>query len=145
MDPRLFMDRTLKLRKEMLDIPVNQRLVHDEASNIVYANMSGLDISTKDELAELDDELNRFFTKLGRKVNIVANYDGISIAPRLSAKFMNLLGQLEYDYYLTSTHYTTSAFMRQKLGHDFKNRSISPHIFESREEAAKYLRSEAGE
>ncbi|MGI9352214.1 MAG: acyl CoA:acetate/3-ketoacid CoA transferase [Rhizobiaceae bacterium] len=145
MDPRIFMDRTLKLRKEMLEIPVNQRLVHDEASNIVYANMSGLDVSTKDELAELDDELNRFFTKLGRKVNIVANYDGISIAPQLSAKFMNLLGQLEYDYYLTSTHYTTSAFMRQKLGHDFKNRSISPHIFESREEAAKYLRSETSE
>ncbi|MEM9330044.1 MAG: acyl CoA:acetate/3-ketoacid CoA transferase [Pseudomonadota bacterium] len=145
MDARIFNERTMKLRKEMLDIPIVQRLVHDEISNIVYANMSGLDVSTKEELAALDDELNRFFTKLGRKVNIVANYDGISIAPRLSSKFMNLLGQLEYDYYLTSTHYTTSAFMRQKLGHDFKNRSIPPHIFESREEAAKYLKTEVGE
>ncbi|MEM7214351.1 MAG: acyl CoA:acetate/3-ketoacid CoA transferase [Pseudomonadota bacterium] len=143
MDARIFNERTMKLRKEMLDIPVGERLVYDEVSNIVYANMSGLDISTKDELAKLDDELNRFFTKLGRKVNIVANYDGISIAQRLSARFMNLLAQLEYDYYLTSTHYTTSAFMRQKLGHDFKNRSIPPHIFESREEAANYLKSEA--
>ncbi|MEM9278823.1 MAG: acyl CoA:acetate/3-ketoacid CoA transferase [Pseudomonadota bacterium] len=145
MDVRIFNERTMKLRKEMLDIPVSERLVYDEVSNIVYANMSGLDVSTKDELVALDDELNRFFTKLGRKVNIVANYDGISIAPRLSSKFMNLLGQLEYDYYLTSTHYTTSAFMRQKLGHDFKNRSIPPHIFESREEAASYLKAEAGE
>jgi propionate CoA-transferase len=54
---------------------------------------------------------------------------------------MNLMGQLEYDYYLTATRYTTSAFMRKKLGHDLKNRSIPPHIFESRDEAASYLKS----
>ncbi|MEO0327109.1 MAG: CoA-transferase [Pseudomonadota bacterium] len=140
MDPRIFEDQAMKLRKEMLDIPIKDRLVYDEDTNIVYANMSGLDVSTKDELASIDKEMNGFFTGLGHKVDIVANYDGISIAPRLSSKFMNLLGQLEYDYYLTSTHYTTSAFLRQKLGRDFKNRSIPPHIFESREEASKHLK-----
>ena len=90
-------------------------------------------------LDELEKESNAFFLSLGRKVNIVTNYDGISIAPRLQTKFMNLLGQLEYDYFLTATRYTTSAFMRQKLGHELENRSIPPHIFESREEAANYL------
>ena len=83
--------------------------------------------------------MNAFFIELGKKVNIVTNYDGVAIAPRLQSNFMSLLAQLEYDYFLTSTQYTTSAFMRQKLGQEFKNRSIPPHIFESREEAAHYL------
>lgn len=141
MDTRLFEDRTMKLRKQMLEIPVEERLVYDPDQNLVFSNMSGLDISTKEELSELDRELNTFFLSLGRKVNIITNLDGMSIAPRLSNKFMNLMGQLEYDYYLTATRYTTSAFMRKKLGHDLKNRSIPPHIFESRDEAANYLKS----
>ena len=139
MDLRIFAERPMKLRKEMLEIPISERLVFDEDANTVFANMGGLDISTKEELDALDKESNAFFLALGRKVNIVTNYDGISIAPRLETKFMNLLGQLEYDYFLTATRYTTSAFMRQKLGHELQNRSIPPHIFESREEAANYL------
>ncbi|MEM7289387.1 MAG: acyl CoA:acetate/3-ketoacid CoA transferase [Pseudomonadota bacterium] len=139
MDPRLFSYSSMKLRKQMLEIPMSERLFHDETANIVYANLSGLDISTSEELDQVEKEANAFFTALGRKVNTVTNYDGISIAPRLQTRFMNLLGQLEYDYFLTSTRYTTSAFMRQKLGQEFKNRSLPAHIFESREEAAHYL------
>ncbi|MEL7428819.1 MAG: acyl CoA:acetate/3-ketoacid CoA transferase [Pseudomonadota bacterium] len=139
MDPRIFTEYPMKLRKQMLEIPMGERLVYDEDTNIVFANFSGLDISTKEELDQVEQDANTFFLGLGRKVNTVTNYDGISIAPRLQTRFMNLLGQLEYDYFLTSTRYTTSAFMRQKLGQEFKNRSIPPHIFESREEAANYL------
>ncbi len=139
MDVRLFAEKAMKLRKEMLEIPIAERLVFDEEAGVVFANLSGMDISTKEELEQVDRDMNAFFSGLGRKVNIVTNYDGISIAPRISAKFMTLLAQLEYDYFLTSTQYTTSAFMRQKLGQEFKNRSIPPHIFESREEAANYL------
>lgn len=139
MDPRLFADETMKLRKQMLEIPIAERLLYEEGPNVVFANFSGLEISTSEELSKLETELNAFFTDLGKKVNIVSNYDGISIAPRFSSKFITLLAQLEYDYFLTSAQYTTSAFMRQKLGQEFKNRSIPPHIFESREEAAHYL------
>lgn len=139
MDPRIFAEYPMKLRKQMLEIPMGERLVYDEDTNIVFANFSGLDISSKEELDQVEKDANTFFLGLGRKVNTVTNYDGISIAPRLQTRFMNLLGQLEYDYFLTSTRYTTSAFMRQKLGQEFKNRSIPPHIFESREEAANYL------
>ena len=139
MDPRIFGEGAMKLRKQMLEIPFAERLVFDEDTNIVFANLSGLDISTKEELENASNELNVFFHGLGQRVNTVTNYDGISIAPRLQSKFMTLLAQLEYDYFKTSTQYTTSAFMRQKLGQEFKNRSIPPHIFESREEAANYL------
>jgi len=108
-------------------------------------NLSGIHIDNEEELARFDADLNAFFSGLGGKVNLVSNYDGISIAPKMATKFANVLGQLEYDYYLTATRYTTSAFLRQKLGQDLKNRSISPHIFETKEEAAAYVMNNRGD
>ncbi len=139
MDSRLFETRSMKLRKQLLDIPLMDRFVYDELNDIVYSNMSGLDIENSEELGNFSDAANAFFSQLGKKVNIISNYDGVSISPRLASRFANVLSQLEYDYYLTSTAYTTSAFLRQKLGEDLKQRSISPHIFETRKEAAAYI------
>ncbi len=139
MDSRIFGEGRMKLRSQLLDIPLENRLYHDRQQNIVFVNLSGLTIESNEELAAFETGLNTFFSSLGRKVNLVSNYDGISIAPKMAAKFANVLGQLEYDYYLTATRYTTSAFLRQKLGQDLKNRSISPHIFETQQEAADYV------
>ncbi|MEM7069310.1 MAG: acyl CoA:acetate/3-ketoacid CoA transferase [Pseudomonadota bacterium] len=141
MDERLFHQARIKLRGQLLDVPMTDRIYYDRQQNIVFLNLSGLTIDTKDALKEFDLQLNTFLSSLGTKVNLVSNYDGISVAPKMAAKFANLLGQLEYDYYHTATHYTTSAFLRQKLGQDLKKRSISPHIFETREEAADYVLS----
>lgn len=139
MEKRIFETKVMKLRKSLLEIPIANRLVYDKQQNIVFANMSGMDIATNEDLAKLDREVNKFFKSLGQKVNIVTNHDGISVAPILAAKFANLLSQLEYDYYLTATRYTTSAFLRQKLGEDLKQRSIRPHIFESEKEASDFI------
>ncbi|MEM9733838.1 MAG: acyl CoA:acetate/3-ketoacid CoA transferase [Pseudomonadota bacterium] len=146
MDACIFEDRPMGLRKRLLDIPLTDRLYFDAEQNIVFANLSGLHIDNDEELDAFSKGLNTFFQALPGKVNLVSNYDGISIAPKMATKFANVAGQLEYDYYLTATRYTTSAFMRQKLGQDLKNRSIQPHIFENRREAADYvLKSKAGE
>ncbi len=139
MDKAIFETKAMKLRKRLLEIPTVDRLFYDKQQNIVFANMSGLDIATSEDLSKLSRELNKFFKALGCKVNTVTNHDGISVAPRLAGKFANLLSQLEYDYYLTATRYTTSAFLRQKLGEDLKQRSIQPHIFETKQEASDYI------
>jgi len=140
MDSRIFRQKSMKLRKQLLEIPIADRLYYDEMQNIVFSNMSGFEINTKEELETFSTSANDFLRGIGQKVNVIANYDGISIAPKLSAKFANILSQLEYDYYLTSTHYTTSAFLRQKLGDDLKQRSIQPHIFETQQEAAAFIK-----
>lgn len=142
MDARLFKTGRMDLKRQLLDIPIAERLYYDADQNIVFVNFSGLEITTDEQLAQLDTELNTWFSAIGRKVNLVSNYDGISIAPRLANKFTNLISQLQYDYYLTACRYTTSAFLRQKLGDDLKSRSIQPHIFETRKEAAAYLKAQ---
>jgi len=141
MDARIFRQKPMNLRKQLLEIPFTDRLYYDEPQNIVFSNLSGFEINTKEELEAFNTAANDFLSGIGQKVNVIANYDGISIAPKLSAKFANILSQLEYDYYLTSTHYTTSAFLRQKLGEDLKQRSIQPHIFETQQEAAAFIKA----
>ena len=139
MDARIFGEEPMELRKQLLEIPLSDRLSHARDNNIVFANLSGVEIEDQADLDELSTGLNAFFNSLGGKVNLVSNYDGITIAPRMAERFANLMVQLETDHYLTATRYTTSAFLRQKLGQELKSRSIPPHIFESREEAAAYV------
>ena len=139
MDACIFDERRMKLRSQLLDIPIKDRLVYDEKNNIVFGNLSGLRVSSVEQLEELNDELNAFFKNIGRKVNLVSNHDGVDISSKMEAKFVNMLHQLERDYYLKASRYSTSAFLRQKLGKDLKNRSIPSHIFETREEAASFI------
>ena len=143
MDAALFKPKSMKLRKRLLNMTMADRLYYDVSQNILFANLSGLDIEDGKDLKSFDRSFKAFVKEIGCKVNLISNYDGISIAPRMSSRFADLLSELERDYYLTATRYTNSAFLRQKLGQDLKNRSISPHIFETVEEAAEYIRNSA--
>ena len=39
------------------------------------------------------------------------------------------------SYYSTASRYTTSAFMRLKLGSALSDRNLAPHVFETKTEA----------
>jgi propionate CoA-transferase len=43
-------------------------------------------------------------------------------------------------FYTGVTRYTTSAFLRMKLGDALQKRNVSPHIYESRKEAQAALK-----
>jgi propionate CoA-transferase len=45
-------------------------------------------------------------------------------------------------FYSGVTRYTTSSFLRAKLGDALKQRAMAPHIFETAEEASAHLASE---
>jgi propionate CoA-transferase len=44
-------------------------------------------------------------------------------------------------YYTGVTRYTTSTFLRMKLGDALQKRELAPHIYESGEEARKALKT----
>lgn len=139
MCPAIFKENRMKLRSYLLDIPIDDRLAYDKESNILFANLSGLKVCDNEDLEVLEEQLLVFFNNIGQKVNIVSNYDGIDISAKMQGKFINLIQRLDEEFYLTASRYSTSAFLRQKLGKDLKNRSISPHIFETRAEAASFI------
>ncbi len=141
MDERLFRDKRMGLRGDMLNMNMSSRLYHDAGNNIVFANLSGISLDTEDDLEAFRAPFEEFISGLGQKVNLISNHDGMSIAPRLVGKWVDMLSRLESQYYMTACRYSTSPFLRQKLGQDLKNRAIAPHIFETQKEAAAYLAS----
>ena len=141
MDPKIFKREEMKLKRKMLDMPWSARLYYEDSTNTVYANLSGITLETDQDLSAYEKRIRTFFGALGKRVNLVANYDGFSVRPRLSVKFADLVSKLQADYYLTATRYTTSTFLRQKMGSDLKNRSISPHIFETQAEAQAFVKA----
>ena len=46
-----------------------------------------------------------------------------------------MITYMQRRYYSSASRYTTSAFMRLKLGAALSERNLAPHVFETREEA----------
>ena len=76
---------------------------------------------------------------IGRRVIAVVNYDGFTVDPAVADTYAALVRYIDTHYYAAVSRYTTSAFMRAKLGESLARRSVAPHIFESADEAHAYL------
>ena len=53
----------------------------------------------------------------------------------MSDAYFSMITYMEGRYYATASRYTTSAFMRLKLGAALTDRNLAPHVFETRAEA----------
>jgi propionate CoA-transferase len=79
---------------------------------------------------------------LGKKVYTIVNYDNFIIQPDIVDEYTAMVKYLIDNYYSGVTRYTTSTFLRLKLGDALKKRDVAPHIYESSEEARRRLRQE---
>jgi propionate CoA-transferase len=75
---------------------------------------------------------------IGKKVRTIANYDNFNVSPHLVDEYTEMVRNAA-TYYESVTRYTTSTFLRMKLGDELQKRGVAPHIYESREEARKAL------
>ena len=53
-----------------------------------------------------------------------------------------MVHQLVEQYYFGVSRYTTSGFLRAKLGKALMRRDVAPHIYESAAEALKHIRDD---
>ena len=77
---------------------------------------------------------------LGRKVYAIVNYDNFTIFPDILDEYSAMVRDLVDRFYSGVTRYTTSGFLRAKLGDALKQRAVAPHIYESAKEASAHLR-----
>jgi propionate CoA-transferase len=68
---------------------------------------------------------------------VVVNYDSFRLEDDVAAEYAEMVRDMEDAYYTRVSRYTTSAFMRIKLGRKL-TRTVRPHIFESRAEAPAF-------
>ncbi len=142
MDERIFKLAPMGLKDDLLSVPIDQRLTYDPATNIFYVNFEGLNVRTRNDIEAIRSKVTEICKPLGKRVKTIVNYDNFAIAPELEDEYIGMVKYVVSEFYSDVTRYTTSAFLRMKLGDELKRRQMAPHIFQSREEAAQALEKE---
>ena len=135
MDARIFADGLMGLKDDLLTVPLEARFAYDTGRNMFFLNMEGMSLATLDEVESIGTEIEKRLAAIGKKVQMVVNYDNFYLAPDLTDAYVTLVRRLAEHYYVAVTRYTTSSFMRLKLSEQLSNRGLAPHIYESRQEA----------
>ena len=139
MDERIFKLPPMGLKDDLLSIPIPDRLTYDPATNIFYVNFEGLHVRSSADIEAIRSRVTKVCAPLGKRVKTIVNYDNFSIAPDLEDEYVKMVKFVVSEYYSDVTRYTTSAFLRMKLGDELKKRNLAAHIFQSKEEAREAL------
>jgi propionate CoA-transferase len=140
MDARIFQNEPMGLRRALLRLPVEQRFTYDPEEDLFFVNLEGYEIKTLDDAEEIRRQVTKHLTPLGRKTYAVVNYDNFTIDPDLLDPYTDIIKDLMDRFYSGVTRYTTSAFLRMKLGDALEQRDVAPYIYESVGEARRHVR-----
>ncbi len=135
MDARIFAADLMGLKDDLLTVPLEDRFCYDAKRNMFFLDMEGMSLTTLEDVEGIGTEVEKRLAAIGKKVQMVVNYDNFYLAPDLADAYVGLVRRLAEPYYATVTRYTTSSFMRLKLSEQLSNRGLAPHIYESRREA----------
>ncbi len=141
MDNAIFRDEPMALRERLLDMRIEERLSYDAEANTVFMNYAGMRVRTQDDLDRIKVAVDSLLAPLGRKVYSIVNYDSFEADPEILDAYMDLVRYVENKYYLGVSRYTTSGFMRLKLGKGLGDRKVSSQVYETRAEARALLKS----
>jgi propionate CoA-transferase len=139
MDARLFRDAPMELRKDLLAMPFPARFHYDRERNVLYLNFERLELRNEAMVDAIGDRIAAIVEPLGRRVHAVVNYEGFAIDRELEDRYVAMVDSVVRRHYLSVTRFTTSAFLRAKLGDALAARKLAPHIFESEDEALAQL------
>jgi len=142
MDPRIFLPEAMGLKEDLFALPLEKRLVYDPQENLFFVNFEGLAIRSLEDIEETRAAVVKVLEPLGHRVYAVVNYDNFSISPELVGAYTDMVKTIVDRYYTGVTRYTTSTFLRMKIGDALKQRKIAPHLYETREEAEAALKGE---
>ena len=140
MDARIFRNELMDLREDMLRLPLDQRFTYDPKQNLFFVNFERLPVRSRNDIRAIKEAVEAKLAPLGRKVYAIVNYDNFSIVPELLDEYSTMVRGLMDNHYSGVSRYTTSGFLRMKLGESLERRGVAPHIFESAEEAQSNLR-----
>lgn len=135
MDARIFRDGVMELRERLLSIPLDQRFSYDEQQNLFFVNLERFALRSHADIDAIARTVEAKLAKLPARVYAIVNYDNFSILPELLDDYSATVRQLADRFYAGVSRYTTSGFLRIKLGEALERRGVAPHIFESAEEA----------
>ncbi|MGD9175189.1 MAG: malonate decarboxylase subunit alpha, partial [Desulfobacterales bacterium] len=140
MDERIFRTVPMDLKADLLTLTLEERLTYDPAENLFFVNFEGYAIQSSQDVRAVKDAVERIVKPLGKRVYTIVNYDNFTIMPDIVDEYTDMVKHLVDHYYSGVTRYTTSTFLRMKLGDALQKRDVAPHIYESSREAQQALK-----
>jgi propionate CoA-transferase len=141
MDERIFREDKMGLKEDLLSISLDDRITYDYDSDTMFANLAGYEVKSIDDVNDIGDTISNLLKPLGKKVYAIGNYDQFIINSDMIDPYTAMQQNLVENYFSRVSRYTTSAFLRMKLGDALEKRGVAPHIYESPDEAHSFLRN----
>ena len=138
MDARIFQDAPMGLRNVLLRLRLSERFSYDAEKNMIFINFEGHEVSTLDDVEAIRREVIAKVGGLKVRPHAIVNYDNFSIRPDMLDAYSEMVMKLVNNCYDGVTRYTTSSFLRLKLGDALKRRGVAAYIYESPEEASRW-------
>ncbi|CAB3738955.1 acyl CoA:acetate/3-ketoacid CoA transferase [Paraburkholderia rhynchosiae] len=136
MDERIFRTAPMGLRTLMLSLPLEERFNYDADKNMFFVNFEGLQVRSQDQIDAIRDHVESRLAGMQIKPQAVINYDNFSINPELIESYSATVTRLVDQFYAGVTRYTTSSFLRMKLGDALEQREVAPYINERPQDRA---------
>jgi propionate CoA-transferase len=140
MDPRLFRTEPMGLRRILEERPLSTRFEFDPQREVLFINFAGLAIRSEKDLRDIAASVEKVCAPLGRRIRAVVDYDGFSVPAHLADAYAELVRELTERYYEGVTRYTSSAFLRLKLGASLQAHQVDPQLFETQRHALESLK-----
>ncbi len=139
MDARIFRDEPMGLRDDLLRLPFARRFAYDAPRNTLFVNFEGLTVRTPADVEAIRAQVLAHVAPLGQRVYAVVNYDNFRLLPDAEDAYYDMVRDLVQHHYRNVTRYSSSNFLRLKLGEALRARGVAPHLFENAGAAAEHL------
>ena len=141
MEAALYEEGPMGLRARLLLLPLAERFTYDAEQRTLFVNFEHLSIRTPDDVEAVRREIASLLEPLGHKVNGVINYEHFALAPEVEDAWAAMVHEVVERHYEQVTRYTSSAFLRAKLGPALAARGVTPSLFGSAAEARAGLKA----
>jgi propionate CoA-transferase len=139
MDKRIFLPEPMGLRDDLLRMPLEQRFTYHPDKNQFFVNFEGHVVRSHQDVERIRRIVESMLSSARRKAHVIVNYDNFSIYPDILDEYSAMVRDLADRFYSGATRYSTSGFLRTKLGDALSRRELAPHIYENAEEASAHL------
>lgn len=127
MDQRLFRPAPMGLRAQLLEAPIEDRIALDDAGRLLV-NLRGYAVRERRDIDAIVERVEALCDGLGRKVDMIAWYDGFSVDPALDEAYSDMVAMMEKAYYRSSTRFTRNPFTRARFGADLAKRDLTMRL-----------------
>ena len=138
--PQFYIDMIPEdIRPQMLEIPMAERLTYDAGKNLFFVNFEGLNLRSAEDIERIRQAVDDALKTVGHKVNAIVNYDRFTILPELVDDYIGMVKGIVERHYHEVTRYTSNTFLRVKIGEALQKGRLSPHLYETADQAEASL------